>query len=167
MSEFVININESEFEVRILDDYKVLLNNTEINYELIEVKNNSYTLKLNDKQYQVALIDKNKESYELLINNALINTIARSSLEHKAKQLIEQASVKSKHHTEMKAPMPGMILKIRKKPGDKITQGESVLILEAMKMENDLKSPASGIIKEINVNEGSAVEKGAKLFSIE
>ena len=167
MSEFVININGSELQVNILSEDKVLVNNSEIDYELIEVKNNSYILKLNKKQYQVDLIDKNKESYELLINNEQRNSIARSSLEHKAMKLIEQANVKTHHHTEMKAPMPGMILKIKKKTGDKIMQGESILILEAMKMENDLKSPASGIIKEINVTEGRAVEKGTKLFSIE
>ncbi len=167
MSEFVININDTELQVRILSDDKVSINNSESDYELIEVKNNSYILKLDNKQYQVDLIDKDKESYEILINNVQINSIARSSLEHRAMKLIEQANIKSHHRTEMKAPMPGMILKIKKNPGDKITQGESILILEAMKMENDLKSPASGIIKEINVAEGDAVEKGVKLFSIE
>jgi biotin carboxyl carrier protein len=59
-----------------------------------------------------------------------------------------------------------MILKIRKKEGEKIEQGDSVIILEAMKMENDLKASASGIIENIFVTEGSAVEKGAVLFSI-
>lgn len=167
MSEFVININETELKVRILNDNKVSINNSEFNYEVIELKNNSYILKLNDKQYQIDLLEKNKESYQLLVNNVQINSTAMSSLEHRAMKLIEQANIKSQHHTEMKAPMPGMILKIKKKPGDKITLGESILILEAMKMENDLKSPASGIIKEINVAEGNAVEKGAKLFSIE
>ena len=62
--------------------------------------------------------------------------------------------------------MPGLILKIRKKVGEKVEQGESVIILEAMKMENDLKAPASGIIDNILVSEGSAVEKGVVLFSI-
>ena len=63
--------------------------------------------------------------------------------------------------------MPGLILKVRKKTGESVEQGESVMILEAMKMENDLKAPNSGIISNIEVNEGSAVEKGAILFSIE
>jgi biotin carboxyl carrier protein len=68
---------------------------------------------------------------------------------------------------DVKAPMPGLILKIRKKAGETVEQGESLIILEAMKMENDLKAPASGIIKSILVSEGSAVEKGVVLFSIE
>jgi biotin carboxyl carrier protein len=67
---------------------------------------------------------------------------------------------------EVKAPMPGLILKVRKKVGDHVELGESVIILEAMKMENDLKAHASGIIENIYVTEGSAVEKGCTLFSI-
>ena len=63
--------------------------------------------------------------------------------------------------------MPGMILKVKKQPGDEVIQGESVMILEAMKMENDLRAPVSGIIKSINVKEGIAVEKGTVLFTIE
>ena len=71
------------------------------------------------------------------------------------------------HHQDVKAPMPGLILKVRKKTGEKVEQGESVIILEAMKMENDIKSPVSGVIENISVSEGSAVEKGVTLFSIE
>jgi pyruvate carboxylase subunit B len=63
--------------------------------------------------------------------------------------------------------MPGLILKIRKSVGEKVEQGESVIILEAMKMENDLKAPASGYIENIFVTEGSAVEKGTTLLSID
>lgn len=167
MSEFVININDTELKVQISNDDLITIDNKNYSYELIVSKNNSFILKLNNLQYQIDLIDRKNGSYELLVNNLTINTIARSSLEQKALRLIEQANVKSHHNTEIKAPMPGMILKIKKKPGDKIMIGESILILEAMKMENDLKSPATGVIKEIVVKEGSPVEKGAKLISIE
>jgi biotin carboxyl carrier protein len=67
----------------------------------------------------------------------------------------------------VKAPMPGLILKVRKKVGEQVELGESVIILEAMKMENDLKAPASGIITELKVTEGMPVEKNTLLFSIE
>jgi biotin carboxyl carrier protein len=167
MSEFVININENELQVLIQSEDTVQINKKKYSYDLLETKNHSFILKLNNRQYQIDLIEKKNGFYELLINNITINTTVRTLLEHKALKLIERANLNSNHHTEMKAPMPGMILKIKKKPGDMILMGESVLILEAMKMENDLKSPAAGIIKEILAKEGNAVEKGTKLFSIE
>ena len=95
-----------------------------------------------------------------------IETIIRTSLQEKAIKLIELQST-VQHKSEVKAPMPGMVLKIVKQVGDEVIQGDSILILEAMKMENDLRSHITGKIKSINVKEGMAVEKGFSLFTIE
>lgn len=63
--------------------------------------------------------------------------------------------------------MPGKVVKLLKKEGDKVTKGETVLILEAMKMENEIKSGADGIVKAINVKEGQALEAGFLMVEIE
>ena len=63
--------------------------------------------------------------------------------------------------------MPGKVVKLMKKEGDKVTLGETVLILEAMKMENEIKSGTDGIIKTINVKEGQALEAGFLMIEIE
>ena len=63
--------------------------------------------------------------------------------------------------------MPGKIVKLFKKEGDTVTKGETVVILEAMKMENEIKSGASGVIKSINVKEGQALEAGFLMVEIE
>lgn len=63
--------------------------------------------------------------------------------------------------------MPGKVVKVMKKEGDKITKGETVLILEAMKMENEIKSGADGVIKTVNVKEGQALESGFLMIEIE
>ena len=63
--------------------------------------------------------------------------------------------------------MPGKLVKIYKQVGDKVTKGETVLILEAMKMENEIKSGADGTIKSINVKEGQALEAGFLMVEIE
>jgi biotin carboxyl carrier protein len=63
--------------------------------------------------------------------------------------------------------MPGKVVKLMKKEGDKVTKGETVLILEAMKMENEIKSGAEGTIKTINVKEGQALEAGYLMVEIE
>ncbi len=63
--------------------------------------------------------------------------------------------------------MPGKLVKIMKKIGDKVSKGETVLILEAMKMENEIKTGADGTIKSINVKEGQALEAGFLMVEIE
>lgn len=62
--------------------------------------------------------------------------------------------------------MPGKVVKIYKKEGDAVTKGETVLILEAMKMENEIKSGADGLIKVINIKEGQALEAGFLMVEI-
>ncbi len=64
---------------------------------------------------------------------------------------------------EVKAPMPGMVLRVEVAPGQEVQEGDPLLVLEAMKMENNLKSPASGTVKSVHVEAGKAVEKGAVL----
>ncbi|MBI4914166.1 MAG: biotin/lipoyl-binding protein [Acidobacteria bacterium] len=65
------------------------------------------------------------------------------------------------------APMPGKVVKILVAQGDRVEEGQTLLILEAMKMQNDYKSTASGRIKALHVAEGAAVETGASLVTVE
>jgi biotin carboxyl carrier protein len=64
----------------------------------------------------------------------------------------------------VKAPMPGMIMRIDVSAGDQVRAGQGVLIIEAMKMENELKAEAAGTVSKINVSPGTAVEKGTVLI---
>lgn len=65
------------------------------------------------------------------------------------------------------SPMPGTILKVNVKEGDSVKAGDSVVILEAMKMENDITSPKDGVVKALSVTAGQAVAKGDALFEVE
>jgi len=67
----------------------------------------------------------------------------------------------------VKAAIPGTIVKILVSPGDRVSAGDTLLILEAMKMENEIVAPSSGIVKEIRVSEGQRVETGDILVIIE
>ncbi len=63
--------------------------------------------------------------------------------------------------------MPGKVVKLLKKEGDTVMKGETVLILEAMKMENEIKAGADGLVKSVNVREGQALEAGFLMVEIE
>ncbi|HUP90273.1 MAG TPA: biotin/lipoyl-containing protein [Longimicrobiales bacterium] len=64
----------------------------------------------------------------------------------------------------VKAPMPGMIVRIDVQPGDKVRAGQGVVVIEAMKMENELKAEAAGTVSKIHAEPGTAVEKGTVLI---
>lgn len=67
----------------------------------------------------------------------------------------------------VEAPMPGKVVRILVAPGDEVVEGQGLVVVEAMKMENELGSPKDGVVKEIHVEEGASVEGGAKLVVVE
>jgi len=70
-------------------------------------------------------------------------------------------------HTVVKSPMPGLVVKLLVAPGDPVKKGDRLLILEAMKMENDVKAPCPGTVTQIKVNPGEVVEGNRELVVIE
>lgn len=77
---------------------------------------------------------------------------------------LDKASQKA---SDLKAPMPGLVLNVLVKPGDAVKKNEPVLVLEAMKMENVIKAPGDGVVKAIPAQKGKPVEKGQLLVQFE
>jgi pyruvate carboxylase subunit B len=65
------------------------------------------------------------------------------------------------------APMPGMIVRVSVKAGDRVEAGQGVVVMEAMKMENELRATAAGTVRSVEVSPGTAVEKGALLVALD
>lgn len=65
------------------------------------------------------------------------------------------------------APMPGLVVRINVQPGDEVQPGQSLVVMEAMKMENELRSPKDGRVKEVRVQQGASVEAGRVLVVVE
>ncbi|MBA2683858.1 MAG: acetyl-CoA carboxylase biotin carboxyl carrier protein subunit [Gemmatimonadaceae bacterium] len=91
------------------------------------------------------------------------------ALDSRARAIREmQASVaKPAGPAPLRAPMPGLIVQLRVKAGDMIAAGDGLVVMEAMKMENELRAPAAGKVKAVHVIVGAAVEKGALLVELE
>ena len=68
---------------------------------------------------------------------------------------------------DIKAPMPGLILDVSVKPGDTVKEGDYLLVLEAMKMENALTAPRNGVVKAVSIKKGDTVDKGQLLIEME
>jgi len=67
----------------------------------------------------------------------------------------------------LRAPMPGLVVRVEAKPGDRVVAGAGLVVLEAMKMENELKAPGPARVKSVRVAAGQAVEKGQVLVEFE
>ena len=72
----------------------------------------------------------------------------------------------SEGSVKIEAPMPGTVLKVNVKVGDKVSAGDAVVVLEAMKMENEIAAPSDGVVASVNVSQGASVDTGALLITL-
>lgn len=161
---YKIKINDAHhFEVE-----NDLINGKEESFDLIKVKNGAFHIIHNNKSYNAVVVDSNHSDKTFVIRiNQNEYTIAAQDKYDLLLQQLGLGNLKNKKIHHIKAPMPGLVLRIEKKIGDSILKGESVLILEAMKMENMIKSPENAVIKNISVQKGQAVEKNQILIELE
>ena len=68
---------------------------------------------------------------------------------------------------EVRAPMPGLVVRVMVEEGKEVSEGDGLLVLEAMKMENELRAPAAGTVTALHIHEGASADKGAVLVEIE
>ena len=136
--------------------------------DLIAKGNAQYHVLENNQSYQVSVQSFDKATKKMTI---IVNGNAYSlTIEDQYDQLVKKMGLsagKAKKLKNIKAPMPGLILDVLVQPGQAIQEGDPLLILEAMKMENVLKAEGEGIIKSIEVNKSDAVEKGQTIIEME
>jgi len=154
-----VTINDShEFEFKSSDIEKLdLLKRSASKFHVIS-KHKSFAIKLeksdfNNREYVISV---NANNYMVKIANEIDQLI-------KEMGFTIGSSVKA---NSIKAPMPGIILSINVEENQEVKEGETLLILEAMKMENAISAPKSGFIKSIYAKSGETVEKGALLIEM-
>ena len=107
------------------------------------------------------IIHSNSLSHSVFVNGRLFRIEKRSAL----KTLGEERARQRKR--DVKITMPGRVVQVIRKAGNEVQEGEPVLVLEAMKMQNEIKAPQSGRLTKVNVDAGDYVEAGSILFTIE
>ena len=166
-----VNVNnKKEFEIEFnsngLTSGKI--NNQKFEWDIYEDSAGCMSILRNNQSYNASILEADIEKKEFVINvkgNAYKIKV-KDHYDELLKNLgLENAFVQKIN--EIKAPMPGLVIDILVNEGDEIKKGDSVFVLEAMKMENVIKSPTDGIIKEIFAEKGKAVEKNFRLVSFE
>lgn len=124
--------------------FHIIHNNTSYNVDVIKLNAEEKTMviKVNSVKFNLLLKDK----YDELLHTLGLDNLA------------------SKKVADVKAPMPGMVLNVLVNEGMEVKKGDTLIVLEAMKMENILKSPTDGVIKKVSAVKGNAVEKNQVLI---
>lgn len=141
------------------------LNGKDIEFDMIEINKTFFHVLKDNKSYNVEIVNHNavEKSFQIKVNQTIYNLNVKDKYDELLHQLgLDKVMVNKV--SNIKAPMPGLVLNILVEEGQEIKKGDALIVLEAMKMENILKSPADGKVKKVTVKKGIAVEKGQILI---
>jgi biotin carboxyl carrier protein len=163
---YKVKVNET-YDFDVSNDNGVLkLNNEKIELDVRTlVSGRSAHVIYNHKSYTVELVDVNEDdkTQRIKINGNIYTVSIKDEYDLLLKQLGLDTGLSNKIR-EVKAPMPGLVLKVLVEEGTIVKKGDNLLVLEAMKMENIIKSPTDGQVKKVLVQQGDKTEKNAVLL---
>ncbi len=165
---YKININESQDVALEINKDQLIINNQSVQLDINQLVHGEYSVIVDNKSHTIFLeaIDRNKKTITLKVNGNLYTAKINEPIDLLLANMGLDLS-KLQKTEPIKAPMPGLVLKILVEEGQILKKGDPVLILEAMKMENVFKTPTDATVKSILVTAGKAVEKGEILIDLE
>lgn len=156
-------LDDKEYRIRLEEkmenEIRVSLGKKEFRVSVEFISGDEILLNVNGRVHNV-IVNSNSLFYSVYVNGRFFKVEKKSVL-----QLLGKSGAKAQKR-DIKTSMPGRIVKVFVKEGDRVREGQAVLVLEAMKMQNEIKAPQSGKITRINPRVGDSVEAGALLFSI-
>ncbi len=162
-----ITLNQQEY----LFDKKaetVMLNGHAVNADVVKLDKNKFHVIINNSSYNIELLakDENAKNQIILVNGQKQSIEIKDKYDDLLKQLGMDKLMGNKANL-LKAPMPGLVLKVLVTEGQAVKKGDGLLILEAMKMENIIKASSDGIVKKIHIEEKNIVDKNQKMIEFE
>ena len=180
---YIVSTNNQTYHVEIDEDHRQLsldegtyaIDWRQLASLVADAKGNiaeggQYSLLIGDQSYDIfarritGANDKQGETYEILFAGHRFEV----KVEDERTRLLagRAASSAASGDASVNAPMPGLVVGVPLEPGATVAAGQTVVVLEAMKMENDLASPIAGVLKEVRVSRGQTVDQGEVLVVI-
>ena len=163
----VATIDNNENEVKITADggqnFTMLINGKKIEADFVKTGHNLYSLIIDNKSYEIDIYFDG-EKYDVLVNG---DHFAVEVFDELKKMLRDRVTKGLQGRQIISTPMPGLVTKVMVQEGQEVEEGTPLLILVAMKMENQIKSPKKGVVQNLYVAPNQTVSIGDKLVIID
>jgi len=163
---YVTKIGDEEFTIEILDDKRVIVNGKEYLVDFDALSDQPvYSLVVDGQSYE-ALVYPGEDLWQVIMLGRFYPARVEDERDRKLRASTVKTSVKGKI-LQLKAPMPGLIIDIPVQVDQQVNEGDVLIVLESMKMQNEMKSPREGIVKRVYVEAGESVVQHQTLISVE
>jgi pyruvate carboxylase subunit B len=162
--KYTVTVGGREFEVEILGS-EVRVNGARQEAELREVPGTPLAYLRTSRSAKTFVVTRDQDGWVVELGGERWPVTVLDERTRVARAAGDYRAAREAHGV-VRAPMPGMVLRLEVAVGDRIRQGAGLVVLEAMKMENEIRSPGAGVVRAIFVEAGQAVEKGAPLMEL-
>jgi len=164
MSKIALHIADTLYQIE-QHEKNLIIDGKHYEIDINKISDNEYSVLINGHSHHV-IVHQNQKNTHAYVNNQVYDVQQQTLRDILSVQFSVQHS--GKHTaTTFCAPMPGLVTKILKQQDASVNEGEGIIVVEAMKMENEIRVAKSGILKKVFVKEKQPIEKGDPLFIIE
>ncbi len=158
-------VNGETFDVEINEDGRILVNGEARIVDFRELRRGElYSVLLDHLSFE-AVVEEREDLYHVLMDGDLYEVKVTDERSRRLEGAF-MAFGDTGGEVSIRAPMPGLIVRVAVAEGQAVSKGETIAILESMKMENELKSPRDGTVHRVNVGPGDSVEQNKVLVTI-
>ena len=162
---YIAKVNEQEFIIEIGQDNQIVVNGETYDIDFRQMPNSGVTSLLLNQHSLEAVVDEGDGCWNVLIRGELYPVEVADARSHRLANA-RGSFAPPDGEFSVTSPMPGTIIAVSVGVGDVVSKGDKVIILESMKMENELRAPRGGVVTQVKVEAGSGVEKGQILVVI-
>ena len=163
--KYITTIDEKEFEIEVVDERHIQIGDRLLEVDFESVSGQPvFSLILDGKSYE-AFVYQGDEDWEVLIRGRQYQVNIEDEREKRLKTAF-QGTARSGADFLLKAPMPGLVISVLVIEGQIVEKGQTLLILESMKMQNELRAPSAGKVARVRIKAGESVEQKQILLNL-
>ncbi|GAB4543828.1 MAG: acetyl-CoA carboxylase biotin carboxyl carrier protein subunit [Anaerolineales bacterium] len=163
--KYITTIDNKQFDVEVIDERHVRVGERLLEVDFQSVSGQPvFSLIVDGKSYE-SFVYQSEEDWEVLLRGRQYQVKIEDERE-KRLRAAAGGGIAEGGEFHLKAPMPGLVVKVVAEEGQEIKKGQVLVILESMKMQNELKAPRDGIVERIRVKAGETVEQKQTLLSV-
>ncbi len=163
--KYIATVEGREYLVELVDDGRVLLDGVEYSVDFESVSGQPvYSLLLDGKSFE-GYVYSSEGEWQVLLHGTLYTINVEDERERRLRAA-GGMEIAAQGDYQLKAPMPGLVVSVPVREGQSVEKGDVLLVLESMKMQNELRSPRAGVVQRIRVKEGDSVDQKATLLNV-
>ena len=163
--KYITTVNDQEFEVEILDERHVAVNGKVYEVDMAAVSGQPLYSLLADNQSFEGYVYAEDEQWQVLMGGTLYEVLVEDE-QLRRLRLAGGGGGKESGPFLLKAPMPGLVVAVPVTEGQEVKKGDVLVVLESMKMQNELKAGKDGKVEKVKVEVGQAVDQGQVMVSV-